>query len=258
LKWPKDITLVRHGQSAYNILKSQRDQDPEYQQFKLLFDKDPTSQDCVALAQIMQQRYALGISDQDTPVLDGEASEAAVKVGAALQPRFPVPPNAVYVSPYQRTVTTLELMSQGWPALAQVRQRRDERLREQEHGIVTMYNDWRVFQVLHPEQRLYYNLAGPYRYRYPQGENVPDVRDRIASWFTTLVREHAGERILVVTHHLAILAIRANLERLSEQQFIDLDEHHKPINCGVTTYVCDPGIGRQGKLILEQYNEQLY
>ena len=30
----------------------------------------------------------------------------------------------------------------------------DERIREQEHGLSSIYNDWRVFFTLHPEQKI--------------------------------------------------------------------------------------------------------
>ena len=99
---------------------------------------------------------------------------------------------------------------------------------------------------------------GPYWYRYPQGENVPDVRDRNRSWTTTLTRDFVGKKVLAVTHHLNILATRANLERLGECEFTRLDEEDKPINCGVTLYRCDPTKGKNGHLVLEYYNRKLY
>ena len=54
------------------------------------------------------------------------------------------------------------------------------------------------------------------------------------------------------------LATRANFERLSPEQFLHLDEHEKPLNCGVTRYVGNPDLGSQGKLELHEYNRQYY
>lgn len=61
-----------------------------------------------------------------------------------------------------------------------------------------------------------------------------------------------------ITHHLSILSIRADLERLSADEFIRLDKEEKPINLGVTLYKGDPNQGTDGKLILEAYNVKLY
>jgi broad specificity phosphatase PhoE len=79
----------------------------------------------------------------------------------------------------------------------------------------------------------------------------------ISLWVNTLIREYAGKRVLAVTHHLTILAIRAQLERLGPEEFIALDRNEKPINCGVTIYRGDPNQGEDGRLILAQYNQKL-
>ncbi len=105
----------------------------------------------------------------------------------------------------------------------------EERLREQEHGLALLYNDWRMFQVMHPEQEALRTKQGPYWYRYPQGENVPDVRERLRSWLGTITRDYRGQSVLAITHHLAILGLRANLERLDAVQFTHLDEQEKPV-----------------------------
>ncbi len=63
---------------------------------------------------------------------------------------------------------------------------------------------------------------------------------------------------MIITHHLWKLALRANLERLDATGFIYLDHHQKPINCGATTYHGDPDQGKDGRLILDTYNERLY
>lgn len=134
----------------------------------------------------------------------------------------------------------------------------DERIREQEHGLSILYNDWRVFQTLHPEQKLLREQEGRYWYRYPQGENVADVRLRTHNWMGTLIRDFAEKKVLVVTHHLTILSLRANFERLDENGFLHLDEHEAPINCGVTVYRGNPNKGTNGKLELEAYNQKFY
>ena len=84
------------------------------------------------------------------------------------------------------------------------------------------------------------------------------VRERVRSFQNMLVREYAGAHVWVISHHLTKLAIRANLERLPPEEFIRIDRDEKPINCGVTIYKGDPGQGKDGKLVLEEYNLKLY
>ena len=111
---------------------------------------------------------------------------------------------------------------------------------------------------MHPEQRMLRKLQGPYWYQFPQGESVAQVRDRIRSMTSTIIREYRDLHVWLVTHHLTILSIRANFERLSPEDFIHLDEHEKPVNCGITIYRGDPQSGGSGKMQLELYNKSLY
>jgi broad specificity phosphatase PhoE len=134
----------------------------------------------------------------------------------------------------------------------------EDRIREQEHGLSLLYSDWRVFQTFHPEQRELYELLGPYWYQYPQGESTSMVRDRVRLFTNMLVREYSGKVVYLVSHHLTKLCIRANYERLTPEQFIDLDNHQKPINGGVTIYKGNPEVGTDGKLELIEYNKKLY
>ena len=64
--------------------------------------------------------------------------------------------------------------------------------------------------------------------------------------------------VWIVTHHLTILSMRANFEHLTPEEFIALDEKQKPVNCGLTTYIGNPNKGKNGKLELESYNQNLW
>jgi len=44
-------------------------------------------------------------------------------------------------------------------------------------------------------------------------------------------------------------------ERLTEEQFLEIDHANPPKNCSITIYRVDPKKGRDGKLVLERYNE---
>jgi broad specificity phosphatase PhoE len=259
MKWPDYLALIRHDTSEYNLLRDKKRGDPLYKEFLAAFKANPESPTTRALAQLVADKYSLGVSDADTPLADKEG-QRAFATGKGLEEMFleEGPPDIIFVSPYHRTLETLRHIKRGWPALNHVKTYHEERIREQEHGLSLLYNDWRVFHALHPEQRRLRELLGPYWYQYPQGESVPMVRERNRSWMTTLTRDFAEKRVLAVTHHLNILAIRANLERWEPIQFIRIDEHDKPANCSLTLYRGMPDEGEDGHFKLELYNKRLH
>ncbi len=259
LKWPRRLTLIRHARSAFNDLRPLKELDSLYHEFKAAFEVDPGAPTTQELARQVLAKYSLGVGDYNTPIAKGAAADA-VLTGQRLRSMRRSVPDVIFVSPYHRTHGTLQALIEGWPELGKVEVIEDERLREQEHGLMLPYNDWRTFYSLHPDQWKLRQLEEQYWYRFPQGENIPDVRERNRSWITMLVREFSRADVLAVTHHLTILATRANLERLDSQGFLRLDREEKPINCGVTTYVGIPGVGRrrEGKIKLLSYNERLF
>lgn len=256
MKWPNSVTLIRHDTSAYNLLKGAMRSDETYERFQDAWEHDWRSDETRALALEVKEKFALGVGDSDTPLADSEGKQARL-TGAALRGQSPVP-DVIYVSPYLRTLKTLAHLTEGWPELAEVHTFKDERIREQEHGLALLYNDRRVFLTLHPEQRELQQIEGHYWYRFPQGENVPDVRARNRQWLDAIIRDYSTKNVLVVTHHLNILATRANLERLDAEAFLKLDEEQPPINCGVTVYRGYPDEGKNGHLKLESYNRKHY
>lgn len=256
MKWPLLLGLIRHDVSAFNVLKGEKSKDPDYRRFCQLFDKDPESTETVAMAQIIYEKFSLSIGDAQTPLVDEEATKAMI-TGRALSGIIEIP-DVVFVSPYLRAIQTKEGLQRGWPELANVPVYEEERIREQEHGLALLFSDWRIFFAFYPEQRRLQKIQGRYYYQWPQGESMPMVRDRNRSWISTLVRDWRGKRVLAVTHHKNILALRANLERLSAEKFLQLDEEDKPINCGVTIYNGMPEEGENGRLRLHAYNQKLY
>lgn len=256
MKWPEQLTIVRHGESYWNRMKKDMQGDRLWTEFlkeyEVKFDGDKS----VRMAKELREKYRMPYGDHNTPLTE-TGEQQALATGQALRDKIRIP-DIIFVSPYDRTMQTLEYMKKGWPQLKDVEFREDERIREQEHGLELLYTDWRIFYAINPEQKDYYDLEDSYWYRYPQGESAPDVRLRNRLWVTTVIREYSEKQILEVTHHLNILAQRAEFERLSEKQFVYLDQNHKPINCGVTTYRGDPTEGSEGHFTLEAYNEKLY
>lgn len=256
MKWPSSLTIIRHGQSQYNILRDIKKKDPEYQKFVREFDRDHLSKQAQELAQIIRARYSGNMSDYDTPLTD-EGRKQSQKVGLNILKHIPMP-DVIFVSPYVRTQQTLDEMLQSMPKDFRVPVVVEDRIREQEHGLSSLYYDWRVFHTIHPEQKSLHDLQGEYWYQYPQGESVSMVRERIRSMLTMLIREYSEKHVWMVSHHLTKLSIRANLERLSPEEFIRIDEKEKPINCGITHYEGNPDVGTNGRLELTKYNLKLY
>lgn len=256
MKWPETLTLIRHAESAYNRHKLVKEDSELYQKFKKAYNKDPLSPNCKEIALEVVDAFPVKVGDHDTPLADEDNKNSRV-VGQALRNRIELP-DVIFVSPYERTHQTLNGLVDGWPELRDVKIVEEERLREQEHGLSLLYWDWRVFNTLHPEQKILRDLQGSYWYRYPQGENVPDVRERVRSWLGSLTRDYIEQNVLGVSHHLSILSLRANLERLNAQEFERLDKEEKPINLGATIYRGDASQGSDGKMILDAYNIKLY
>ena len=258
MKWPLSITLVRHGESQYNELRRKKEKDERYQLFKKAFNRDPESSECRELAKEIKKKFALKMSDDKTPLSDAGHKQAR-KTGSKIFGIVHAVPDVIIVSPYQRTRETFDDMASAAGSVIRVENRiYDGRIREQEHGLSLLYSDWRMFEVFHPEQHALRNLLGPYWYQFPQGESISQVQDRIRLFTNKIIREYAGKHIMLVTHHLTILSIRANFENLSPEEFIRLNEEEKPRNCGVTIYRGNPDRGTDGKLELVWYNRCLW
>ncbi len=258
MKWPLSLTIIRHAQSTYNVLRDRKKNDPEYRKFVVDFDNRVNPKKLKKTALVLQEKFAQKVSDYKTDITT-DGRKQAVALGKKIISLVHMP-DVVFVSPYLRTMLTWEMITVGANSneLNKVTVIPEDRVREQEHGLALLYSDWRIFQTIHPEQRALYEMQGKYWYQYPQGESVSEVRERIRSFKTTLVREYAGAHVWVVSHHLTKLAFRANLERLTPEQFIYLDEHEKPINCGVTHYAGDPAKGKNGRLELSFYNRRVH
>jgi broad specificity phosphatase PhoE len=256
MKWPTELILIRHDTSAFNLLKEQKSKHPLYLEFLAAYKASPDCEKTRQLAKRVYEIFALKTGDCRTPLADPKGEQGRL-TGEHLRKELKLP-DVIFFSPYKRTQLTLQALEAGWPELRNVKKYEEERIREQEHGLSGMYCDWRVFFALYPEQRIFNEQEGSYWYRFPQGENRSDVRERNRSWIATIVREFKHKRVWAITHHLNILATRANFERFGEHEFQRLDREEKPINCGVTLYRGNPNLGQKGRLELIYYNKKFY
>ncbi len=270
MKWPQSLTLVRHGESEFNALKTAKAADPLYRRFLECFNRDAQtfcycpgnnswSVATQKLALKVWDKYRLPFGDHDTP-LTHRGCWQAEQTGIRL-PELTARPDVIFISPHLRTRQTYADVVKSWPELGKVLCHHDDRIREQEHGLATVYNDWRLLHVFHPEQRALYLLDGKLNYHYPQGESSLNVWSRGRDFSDKIirdVRDHGYQHILVFTHHLTILSLRSIFEGWTHERFIEMDEAEKPVNCGVTIYRGDPDLGADGRLVLDRYNVKLY
>jgi broad specificity phosphatase PhoE len=227
-KWPQQIWVVRHGQSAGNVAREAA---------------EAASQFLIDIAE----------RDVDVPLSAlGERQAAALADWFCSMPPE-ARPNVVLHSPYARAhATAMAVVDRlGRDELLTVVA--DERLREKEFGIVDRLTPLGIadkYPELHEQRR----HVGKFYFRPPGGESWCDVILRLRSVLDTITREYRGERVLIVGHQVIVNCLRYLLERLDERGILDIDRAGDVPNCGVTAYAFDPSAGKHGKLVLQMAN----
>ncbi|MBP9827215.1 histidine phosphatase family protein [Candidatus Saccharibacteria bacterium] len=225
--YPSELIIVRHGESELNVRSA------------------------IAVAKGETDRIMLDqIRDADVPLTD-RGREQAIITGQGLARHF----NQIdiaYVSPYLRTRTSFSLIREQLGYELPVRL--EDRIREREFGIfsqLTMHG----IKTHYPQEASRLYAEGEYYYRPLGGESYPDMGLRLYSWLHSLYQHQSGKRILVVTHADVVQMLRKMLEKLSEEQIIELNHTDDVINCGITHYQYDPKVDY---LRLIRYNEVFY
>jgi 2,3-bisphosphoglycerate-dependent phosphoglycerate mutase len=227
--WPSTVWIVRHGESAGNVARQ-------------------------AAYLARKARIDINLRDIDVPLSPlGERQARALGHWFGKQPEDSQP-TAVLTSPYIRALHTAELVreSAGWDAERCI-MTCDERLREKEFGILDRFTRHGI-AAIHPEQEELRLILGKFYHRPPGGESWCDVILRLRSVLDTLTREYSGERVLIVCHSVVVLCFRYLLERMSEQQILDVDRLNEVANCSVTRYERDPIRDKRYPLALREYN----
>ncbi|KAL0398087.1 UNVERIFIED_CONTAM: Phosphoglycerate mutase-like protein AT74 [Sesamum radiatum] len=132
----------------------------------------------------------------------------------------------IYVSPYERTRSTLREIGRAFPKSKVIGAREECRVREQDFG---NFQDSKKMKQL-KEIR---NKFGRFFYRFPEGESGADVYDRVSSKFLVLNEEVStgeGEEVnlVIVSHGLAIRIFLMRWFRWTVEQFEVLKN---PKNC---------------------------
>jgi len=223
-KWPSLLIIMRHAESELNRRREQH-------------EKNGTKEIFVA-----QTR------DADSP-LTPLGREQARRTGRYLNASEPF--DTVYVSPHRRTRETadlvLETLARRPPLVV------EERVREKEFGILENLTKHGVRETF-PEEVKRKNLLGKYYYRPPGGESYPDVNLRLHSFLGTLVREHAGRRVLVITHSVVVLLFRRLIERMDEKEVLELDRQDEVKNASLLIYALGSRDGREGVFVRKAWN----
>jgi broad specificity phosphatase PhoE len=227
-KWPQDIWLVRHGQSAGNVARDEAEAAKG-----LLID--------------------IAERDMDVPLspLGVEQAESLAAWFAALPAGER--PNVVLHSPYVRAAQTARILIDGMQSPELLAVQADERLREKEFGILDRYTVLGIketYPALY-EQRQH---VGKFYFRPPGGESWCDVILRLRNVLDTVTREYARERVLIVGHQVIVNCFRYLFERMDEAAILEADRAADVPNCSVTSYRYDPSRGKQGKLARQLTN----
>jgi len=208
---PARLWLLRHGQSEGNVVRD---------------------------AAHGSDAEVLDIADRDMDVpLSDLGQQQAAGFGQWLGRADPTShPDVVVASPYRRARDTAAIVINA--AGLELPVFCDERLRERELGMLDLLTS-RGVEARFPAEAERRRRLGKFYYRPPGGESWVDVALRLRSLRDSLSREHAGRRVLLVTHEVVIIIVRYLIEALDEQEALRLSREESLANCSLTAYRMD-------------------
>ena len=224
-RWPNQLIIVRHGQSAGNVARD-------------------------GAHEAQEDRILLSIRDADVPLSDlGREQAAALGRWFAEQPKEDRP-EVILSSPYLRACQTADIFRNVGGAPRDEQICFDERLREKEFGILDGLTHTGI-RHLQPEQAASRQLLGKFYHRSPGGESWCDVILRLRSVMDTISLHYAGKRVMIFSHQVVVLCLRYIIENLGEQEILAIDAKGDVANCAITDYRFN---AEAGKLVLQRYN----
>ncbi len=208
---PRDIILLRHGESEANIVQKRDDH-----------GVDPQTAHAIMQRPDWQQRLTRQGVEQ--------AKNAGDWIRANIGPIATL--DAVYYSPFLRTRETAAYVIGDEP----VDLIHEDRIVERNWGV---YGKLTVAQQaeLYP-RTMAEKKANPMFVRLDGGESLMDVNGRIRDFEGTLHREHPNGRVMLVTHGDFLNAWRYEIEYLlpEEWQAMDQDKANTFRNCALLHY----------------------
>ena len=226
-KWPELLVLVRHGQSVYNEERE-------------LVNRG------------VLKTYTVKIKntrDADLP-LSKLGKHQAQKTGPYLKKKFKNF-DLIFTSPHKRAYNTAKIIARNFP---KTKFAVEERIREKEPGITDGLTHDEI-KILFPHEYARRQKELKYYFRPLGGESYPDINLRTWSFLSSIVREYAGAKILVVCHSAVILSFRKNLEKFSEAEVLRINKKDDVKNCAVISYRYDPNLKPKPKMKLDIYNK---
>jgi broad specificity phosphatase PhoE len=186
---PKNLFLVRHGQSEGNLVRKQFEETGEESFF---------SDEFLGLHESQYELTDLGV-------------QQAQAAGLWLYENKWTVFDRLLVSNNVRAMQTgayLGLPDAKWLI--------DFNLRERDGGLFNVMKPTRR-DAKYQEQQKFYDTQ-PFLFRPPQGESIADVCQRIKIVLDTLARECDGKNVLITCHGHVMRAFRIILERMSLQK----------------------------------------
>lgn len=227
-KWPQEIWLVRHGQSAGNVARD-------------------------AAEAAAGLHIDIATRDVDVPLSDLGVEQAHDLADWFAAMPAHARPNVVLHSPYVRAADTARIILSRMGTSPMMVVQSDERLREKEFGIIDRLTSHGIAHK-YPELFEQRQHVGKFYFRPPGGESWCDVILRLRSVLDTITREYCRERVLIVGHQVTVNCFRYLLERLDESKILEFDRIADVPNCSVTSYSFDRSQGKNGKLMLRLTN----
>ncbi|CAH9107164.1 unnamed protein product [Cuscuta europaea] len=139
-----------------------------------------------------------------------------------------------YVSPYERTLSTLREIGRAFPRKRIIGVREECRIREQDFGNFQVTERMKVIKETREK-------FGRFFYRFPEGESAADVFDRVSIFLESLWRDIDMQRLqhhhpsddlnlVIVSHGLAIRVFMMKWFKWTVEQFERLNN---PTNCEI-------------------------
>mmetsp|Transcript_3684 Transcript_3684/g.9359 ORF Transcript_3684/g.9359 Transcript_3684/m.9359 type:complete len:388 (+) Transcript_3684:72-1235(+) len=150
--------------------------------------------------------------------LTGNGRQHALHAGKRLKEIIGDESVTFIVSPYTRTLETMNGIFRGLDREENPPWREDVRIREQEHGNF----DSPQITNFHRQKQIF----GPFYYRFPEGESQADCYDRASSFYESLYRswvDNTFQNQVIVCHGMMILVMLMRLMRLPIYDFERLE-----------------------------------
>jgi broad specificity phosphatase PhoE len=208
------LYIVRHGQSAGNVLRDHAEANGE-------------------------ELIALNNRDADTPLSPlGHAQSDALGRWMASIPEDRRP-GTILSSPFVRAHQTAAIIARHL-GIDEGSIGVDERLREKEFGILDRYTR-KGIEIKYPELAAQRAMVGKFYFRPPGGESWCDVILRLRSVVDGIRLTGPECRVVVVAHQVIVNCFRYLLEGMREEEILAVDREGDFPNCGFAEYDIEKG-----------------